>query len=406
MPAFFRSEVFKICLYVLGAFFVGALLAPALFDLTKWLAGSGMLSGSLQAEFERAEFSRVFNRAMLLGAVLGIWPLIKSIGLKPREFLQLDPNPRRWSHLGLSFIAGAGGLLLLGWILVVSGVVAAGNQVTPIKTIQAKLGKTLVIDADALAIKKPEKLDPETRLHLARTDGTDFQIVSTGASVNDFSLQQLLDGEIQVVNVDNPEKPKVSLVYFKDFSLATLLFAALLAGICVALLEEFFFRGCMIGLALRTNKKWAALAIVSTIFAAVHFLEPPADLASPETVFWWTGFWHVGQVFSKFADPTLLAAEFTLLFVVGWVLGWVRLRTNSLWLGIGLHAGWVFGIKFFSGLTRRAIPAEETMPWVGPSLRSGLASMSVLLITGGLVWIFLKLTWPQKATGAVASSDA
>lgn len=396
MPAFFKSEIFKICLYVLGAITFGALAAPPMFWITKWLAGAGWLGGSLQAEFERADFGRVFNRAMLLGALLGIWPLIKSIGLKPREFLQLEPNSRRWTHLGLSFVLGAGALLALGWILVVSGVFATGNQTTSLKTIQARTGKTIVIDAEALAIKKPEKIDPETRLTPARTDGAEFQLVSTGEAVDRFTIRQLLDGEIQVENVSNPEKPKVSLVYFRDFNLGKLFFAALLAGICVGLLEEFFFRGCMLGLALRTNTKWAALAIVSAIFSAVHFLEPPKDLAMPDSVSWWTGLWFVGQIFAKFANPSLLAAEFVLLFVLGWMLGWARLRTGSLWLVIGLHAGLVFGIKFFSAITRRAIPSEETMPWVGPSLRSGVASMTVLILIGAVVWLWLRLTWPEK----------
>jgi hypothetical protein len=52
-----------------------------------------------------------------------------------------------------------------------------------------------------------------------------------------------------------------------------------------------------------------------------------------------------------FGDVQFLLAEFATLFAVGWVLAQVRMQTGALWAGIGLHGGWVFGLKYFSALT-------------------------------------------------------
>lgn len=395
MSNFFKSEVFKICVYVFGAITFGALLAPLLFSLAKGAEESGKLNGlsflglDLQAEIARASFGRVFNRAMMLGALLGIWPLIRWIGLRPREFLQLQPNPRRWSHLGVSFTLAAGGLLLLGWVLTATGVFTPGNAFIK-KTLQARTGESMIVSPESIALDNVETLDPALRFQVVDPDGGEFQNLADGARIESFTLQQLLGGEVRFENLSNEAKPFVKLAYLTDFNPVNIIFMALLAGLCVAFLEEFFFRGCLLGLAVRNLPKLAALGFVSAFFSFVHFLTEPAGLTYPDPISWTTGFWYVGQIFAQFGNPIFILAEFTTLFIVGWILGYARLRTNSLWIPIGLHAGWVFGIKTFSDLTRRAIPSEDTMPWIGPSLRSGLASVAMLALTGVVVWFWLR----------------
>ena len=81
---------------------------------------------------------------------------------------------------------------------------------------------------------------------------------------------------------------------------------------------------------------------------------------------------------------------FTTLFCVGWILGSARLQTRSLWLSIGLHAGWILGIMSFSKATRRILKIQETLPWFGGDLTVGLGSVAVVLLTGGLVWLYLR----------------
>src|SRR5690606_8411196 len=107
-----------------------------------------------------------------------------------------------------------------------------------------------------------------------------------------------------------------------------------------------------------------------------------------------TGFWFVGEIFayffSQFADPYFLLAEFAVLFANGIVLGYTRMATNSLWLGIGLHAGWVFGVKVLSPLTQRTFERAEMMPWLGDTLRVGAMSCLVVTVTGIGLWLWLR----------------
>jgi membrane protease YdiL (CAAX protease family) len=98
----------------------------------------------------------------------------------------------------------------------------------------------------------------------------------------------------------------------------------------------------------------------------------------------------IGQIFGHFGHMDFLLAEFATLCAVGWVLVMARLRTGRLWAGIGLHAGWVFGLKYFSSLTRgsKELRAGEWLPWIGTNLKIGLVPLVVVLLTG---WIVLRL---------------
>jgi len=88
----------------------------------------------------------------------------------------------------------------------------------------------------------------------------------------------------------------------------------------------------------------------------------------------------------------VLLAEFATLFAVGGVLTLARMRTGSLWAGIGLHAGWVFGLKWFSGLMSYQ---KGWLPWIGPNLKVGLVPLLVVILTG---WLVLKI-WRGEQDG-------
>ena len=174
----------------------------------------------------------------------------------------------------------------------------------------------------------------------------------------------------------------------READLNSVLLTAGIAAVCVALLEEFFFRGALMGLLLRTLKPIPALLFLSGFFAIIHLLQPPDDaVVANDAVGAGSGFWMVGQIFSKFGNANFLIAEGATLFMVGLVLGWARLRTHSLWLSIGLHAGWVFGIKLFAGLTRtpKKVSPSSFMPWIGGDLKIGVVPLIILTVTGLIV---------------------
>ena len=179
--------------------------------------------------------------------------------------------------------------------------------------------------------------------------------------------------------------------------LPSLFATAIVSGMAVGFLEEFLFRGVFLGVCLRAANRFAALFFVTTVFAAVHFLKPPGGLQIVDAdVHWGTGFWLAARCFTDFKSLEFLIAEYATLFAVGWVLAFARLRTGSLWVSIGLHAGWVFGLKTFSELTTRVAPLEETLPWVGKDLKNGLVSLAVVMLTGWLVYRWLRESHPGR----------
>lgn len=154
--------------------------------------------------------------------------------------------------------------------------------------------------------------------------------------------------------------------------------AALGAGI----VEEFFFRGLLLGLLLRTLSTRSALMALTFVFAFVHFLKPPEGWQIEDAaVTWSSGFLVLQQIALGFGDVQFLLAEFATLFAVGWVLAQVRMQTGALWAGIGLHGGWVFGLKYFSGVVNYT---SGWLPWIGANLKIGLAPLLMVLFTGWL----------------------
>jgi membrane protease YdiL (CAAX protease family) len=166
--------------------------------------------------------------------------------------------------------------------------------------------------------------------------------------------------------------------------IGTPLTAALGAGI----LEELFFRGALLGLLLRTMAPLSAAFGTTFLFAIVHFLRPPEGWVLPmDEVTWTSGFTVLRVIAGGFADVQFLLAEFATLFAVGWVLCMARLKTGRLWASMGLHGGWVFGLKYFSALTlsSKALRAGDHLPWIGLNLKIGLAPLLVIALTG---WLF------------------
>ena len=160
----------------------------------------------------------------------------------------------------------------------------------------------------------------------------------------------------------------------------------LVSAICVGLLEETLFRGAMLGLFRRSMAPRAALFCVTFIFAAVHFLKP-MDSFTVTDVTWSSGFTLLPLMFHQFGEPMTLLAGFTTIFTLGWVVGAATLRTRSLWLGIGFHAGLVFVKMSFSKFTKRA---DSHLPWIGEELQIGLVPVAALAIGGVMVWLWLK----------------
>jgi CAAX protease family protein len=157
----------------------------------------------------------------------------------------------------------------------------------------------------------------------------------------------------------------------------------LAASVTVPFIEETFFRGIVLGVLLRTGRQYMPIIATSAIFSVAHFLKTPGRASVPVT--WTSGFSSMAHSFGQFSDLTLVGAAFTTLFLIGWILADARVLTRSLWLAIGLHAGWIFASGTFSRVARQQTPI---FPWLGKNLLVGIVPLGV----AGLTWLIMQ-TW-------------
>jgi len=153
------------------------------------------------------------------------------------------------------------------------------------------------------------------------------------------------------------------------------------ASVFVPIIEEAFFRGLVLGVLLKAGRRYMSIFVTSALYSIVHFLKAP-DRTSP-TVTGMSGFDSIAHAFVQFADPLLVAAGFTTLFLIGWILADARLRTRSLWLPIGLHAGWILTSGVFNKIALRQL---IVLPWLGKNLLVGSVPLGVACLT----WLIMR----------------
>ena len=169
-----------------------------------------------------------------------------------------------------------------------------------------------------------------------------------------------------------------------------------LTAAAVSGVEEVVFRGVILGLCLWSLPRFGSIALTTVLFVVVHFIKPSKTEIAPEAVRWWSGLTETLRFTEGVPPGMLLLFGAASLFVAGWILGSAAVATRSLWLPIGLHAGWVFAQQT-SNLFLRPVSegADGALPWVGPNLVSGavptgLLPLAALLVTGLLVKLYLR----------------
>jgi len=277
--------------YFAGTILFGALAAPVLFWTAQALAARGVFPALAEFDFES-----FFHRALLLGAVALLWPLLRWLEIKTRRDLALEPNPRWLRDVLVGFVLSGLPVLLCEIFLVNRGLYSMRSNVSP------------------LAVA---------------------EVIPT--------------------------------------------------AVVVPLIEEALFRGLFLGVLLRALRPWTANVVSAAIFSIVHFLKAPDQTTT--SVHWFSGFVSLAHSLDQFSQPMLVLAGFTTLFVIGVALAHGRLRTQSLWLPIGLHAGWIFASEAFSKIARREVTA---LPWLGRSLLVGLVPLAVCLSSWVLLRIWLR----------------
>jgi uncharacterized protein len=282
------KDAARLAAYFIAIVVVGALLAPILFWSAQVLAAHGVFPF-----LAKYDFDTFFHRAMLIAAVLFLWPLLRASNVRGLADLGLAPNPHWGRDVGSGALLSIIPLLFCGALLIVLHVYSFRHVF-----VSPRLGKVLV------------------------------------------------------------------------------------AATSVPFIEETFFRGLVLGILLRTGRKLLAIVAVSALFAAVHFLK--GSEWEPAIVTWTSGFQSIGDAFAGFADPMMVLAAFATLFVIGCILADARVLTLSLWLPIGLHAGWIFSSGTFSWFARQQM---VTLPWLGKNLLVGIIPLGLAAVT----WIVMRL---------------
>ncbi len=176
----------------------------------------------------------------------------------------------------------------------------------------------------------------------------------------------------------------------EEFSASVLLSKITSAGLTAAIvsvLEELLFRGAIFG-ALRKAHRWTtALVLSSGIYSLVHFFQKPV---SPEDVTWRSGLELLPRMLHGFVEVEMLVPGFFTLFLAGLILGLAYQRSRNLYLSIGLHAGWIFWLKFYGAVTTESAGANRWF-WGSDKLIDGWLALAMLLPVLGAIWL-----WPMR----------
>jgi membrane protease YdiL (CAAX protease family) len=294
------KDAARLLLYLAGVVLFGALVAPPLY----WLGHSATAS-HLLPNLTKFDFDSYFHRALLLAAVVLVWPLFLSLRLRSAQDLGLQKNRRAAADGIAGFLIASIPLFTCGAILV---------------------------------------------------------------AVEVYSL--------------------------RHHFLWSKLPAVLVASIFVPIVEELFFRGFILGILDRSLSRLTAIFLTSSLFSIIHFLKPPENAVPNDSINWLSGFISIGHSFWQFRDPILLGAGFLTLFAIGWILADARLATRSLWLPIGLHAGWIFANGTFSKAAHRE---SLILPWLGKDLLVGILPLMLALASWALVRGWLRYAHARAA---------
>jgi uncharacterized protein len=329
------ADVLKVVLYVIASLLLAAIISPYLYEIGKGFANVTRGKDTadqvtwLASRADSADFASFFKRALFLSAIICLIPLFYSLDLR-RHARQRKRNP--WT-VGL-----------------------------PPNSIPPKMGQPLEKVRWGI-------LQSLTGFCLAA--GFALALAWFLFALNWFDWErQPGDGQLWK-SISKSIKP----------------------ALWISVLEELVFRGALLGIFLRAFRPSIAIVLLSLIFAAIHFLSPPQQFTSLDPHGAGAGFAMLALIGQKFLQLDLIIHSFISLFLVGVILGIARYRTASLWLPIGLLAGWIFSDHLFARLAERRTDFPEKFDlYIGQNLGEGLLPIGCLIMTGIAVAVYLKFS--------------
>lgn len=150
-----------------------------------------------------------------------------------------------------------------------------------------------------------------------------------------------------------------------------------LSAVVIAIIEEAFFRAFLLVGMEGDYGRTPALLLSSAVYAITHLVRSPAKFYVTG-IHPLAGFETLRLSLAHVADPTLMLPTFVGLFLLGIVLGEAFLETGTVYLPIGLHAGFVLGAKLWPRMTSAGVALPGWLRGYGSQpLISGLAAWMV-----------------------------
>jgi len=110
------KDAARLVAYLVATVFFGVMAAPLLYWAAQALAVHGIFPAVAHFDFES-----FFHRALMLGAIVFLWPLLRWLGIKTRRDLELEPNGRWLRDVIVGFLLSALPVLLCEIFLVARG---------------------------------------------------------------------------------------------------------------------------------------------------------------------------------------------------------------------------------------------------------------------------------------------
>ena len=175
---------------------------------------------------------------------------------------------------------------------------------------------------------------------------------------------------------------------------------ALASALVVGVVEETIFRGYLLGGFLRGGSRLGAVMWSSALFSAVHFLRAPVRV---------TPGLHLGvglQALVAHLRPLgrpEVFFPFVGLLLLGMLLAYAYLWTDSLPFAIGLHAGWVFCVMTAGLLLREPTGIEWLYGEQGVLAR--VVGWTLLLLMVPMLRLWTRLTSMTARLSSPKSDD-
>jgi uncharacterized protein len=152
-----------------------------------------------------------------------------------------------------------------------------------------------------------------------------------------------------------------------------------------AFFQELFFRGLVQGRFERAAPPGVALGLSALFFALVHFLKIPESLNVADPDASGVGIELLKLRFAQLTNLRGWIGSFMPMLSLGVILAVAYWRRSSLWLPVGLHAGWIFTNSVLVAVTSSRLSPGSW--WLaGARMEQGILPLFGILWVGGVVY--------------------